>query len=390
MNSEFPYAVLGLDKSLDDFRREAFARLAEVHAEYAAKGFLPAHLNLNRGPARGLIELGNFSRHRLYQDIAALLQQAFPFTATEKWLDYHAAQILVTRKPALQATGTIIFSRKNPGGNLKIPKGRLVKTKPDGLGEVYRFVTTAEAIMADGSLTVEAPVIAETYGQASNVTAGAICEIVTATSGVDAVTNSADWLLTEGADEEGDESLRRRYVLAWKSISGLNKYFYESLAMSVPGVDSVQVNDRHPRGQGTVDVIITGAAVMPTGNLIAKVAALIEAERPQIDDALVLAPKPVEAVLKLCLKITDGNHEAITLEIENRLRALFEPSRKDYGVKLLKIGEDLTLSRLHSECLKVSGVKSVVIESPAGDVAVPMGGLAVLKSLAIESVSDDE
>ncbi len=97
MNSEFPYGVLGLDKSLDDFRRETFARLEEVHAEYAALGYLPASLNLNRGPARGLIELGNFGRFRLYQDIAALLEQAFPFTAAGKWLDYHAAQILLPR-----------------------------------------------------------------------------------------------------------------------------------------------------------------------------------------------------------------------------------------------------------------------------------------------------
>ncbi len=387
MNSEFPYGVLGLDKSLDDFRREAFARLEEVHAEYAALGYLPASLNLNRGPARGLIELGNFGRFRLYQDIAALLEQAFPFTAAGKWLDYHAAQILLTRKPALQATGTITFSRKNPGGNVKIPKERLVKTKPDGLGEVYRFVTTAEAVMPEGALSVDVPVIAETYGQASNVTAGAICEIVTATFGVDAVANSADWLLSEGADEEGDASLRQRYILAWRSVGGLNKYFYEGLAMSVAGVDSVQVHDRHPRGQGTVDVIIKGAAGIPTESLIGKVTEVIQADRPQNDDVLVLPPVPVEADLRLCLKITAGSHAAIKLEAENRLRALFEPRQADYGVKLLKIGEDLTRSRIHSECLKISGVKSVAIESPAADLYVPFGGLAVLKNIAVEPMT---
>jgi len=383
----FPYARLGLDKSLAEVRADIYARLDEMHAEYLAQGWLPAALSLNRGPARGLIELGNWGRHQLNQDISALIPQCFAAYAGGSWLDLHAADVLLERKPALQATGKIIFSRRATGGNVKIPAGRLVRTKPDGLGERYRFVTTEEVVLLEGELSVSAPVVAETYGQASNVTLGTICEIVTAIGGVDEVSNAADWLSSEGADEEDDESLRYRYYLRWKSISGLNKYFYEGLALSVAGVEAVKVDDRHPRGQGTVDVYIKGAAGLPTQSLIDQVTAVIEADKPQIDDFLVRSPSPVPAVLDIVLQVIDGDHESLMNQVENRLRAMFQTPLKDLGVEILGIGEDLTHSRIHHEVMKSPGIKKAEIISPAADLSVPVGGLAVLESLNVGSVA---
>jgi uncharacterized phage protein gp47/JayE len=386
----FPYARLGLDKTLGEVRSGLFARLDDIHADYLAKGWLPAALNLNRGPARGLIELGNWGRYQVNRDITALIPQCFAAYAGGSWLDLHAADVLLERKPALQAAGKITFSRQQAGGNVKIPAGRLVRTKPDGLGEIHRFVTTEEVVLLENELTVSAPVIAETYGQASNVTAGTIREIVTAIGGVDAVSNSADWLISEGADEEDDDSLRNRYFLQWKSISGLNKYFYESLALSVPGVAAVKVNDRHPRGQGTVDIYIKGAAGMPTQGLIGQVTAIIEENKPQIDDFLVKAPSPVPVNLNIVLHITSGSHEVIKAEAENRLRALFMSPAKTLGINLLNIGEDLTHSRIISEGMKSLGVKKVEVKSPAADLVISVGQLAVLDSLAISALDAEE
>ncbi len=386
----FPYARLGLDKTLGEVRTDMFQQLEDVHGDYAQKGWLPAALNLNRGPMRGLIELGNWGRHQLNQDITALIPQCFALYATGSWLDLHAADVLLERKQALQATGRVLFTRGRAGGNIKIPAGRLIRTKPDGLGAVYRFVTTEETVLPENELSVPVPVVAESYGQASNVTAGAICDIVTAVNGVDGVTNDSDWLLTEGADEEDDDSLRHRYFLRWMSISGLNKYFYESLAFSVPGVAAVKVHDRHPRGQGTVDVYIKGAAGLPTQSLIDQVTAVIEADKPQIDDFLVLAPTPVPVDIDLILQITEGDHQALKLQVENRIRALFQTPQKDLGVELLDINEDLTHSRIHYEALKSPGVKKVIIKGPAQDLSVPFGGLARLESLSIDSEAAEE
>jgi len=387
---KFPYARLGLDKSLDEVRTDMFQRLDSVHEEYQQKGWLPAALNLNRGPARGMIELGNWGRHQLNQDISALIPQCFALYASGAWLDLHAADVLLTRKEALQATGLVIFNRGAGSGNIKIPAGRLVRTKPDGLGRRYRFVSTEESVLPEGETSVKVPVVAEDYGQAANVTAGAICEIVTAVAGIDSVTNEADWLLSEGADEEDDESLRHRYFLRWMSISGLNKYFYESLALSVAGVESVKVHDRHPRGQGTVDVYLKGAAGLPTQSLLDQVTAVIEEEKPQIDDFLVLSPTPYPASISLTLEISSGDQEEIKAAVEGRLRAMFQTPQKGLGVSLLKIGEDLTHSRIISEAMKSPGVKRVLIESPAADLEIPLGGLAVLESLSIESITVEE
>lgn len=347
-------------------------------------------MNLNRGPARGLIELGNLGRFQANRDLTALIPQCFAAYATGSWLDLHAADVLLERKPALQAAGRIVFSRKAVAGNVKIQAGRLVRTKPDGLGEIYRFVTTEEVVLLEGELSVSAPVVAETYGQASNVTVGAICEIVTAIGGVDAVSNAANWLTSEGADEENDDSLRNRYFLQWKSISGLNKYFYESLALSVPGAEAVKVNDRHPRGQGTVDIYIKGSAGLPTEGLISQVSAVIEENKPQIDDFLVKAPTPVAADLDILLLITSGNLELIAAEVENRLRAFFQTPSKSLGVSLLNIGEDLTHSRVISEGMKSAGVKSVVVNNPAADLVIAAGELAVLNSLNISTRDTEE
>jgi uncharacterized phage protein gp47/JayE len=239
-------------------------------------------------------------------------------------------------------------------------------------------------------LTVAAPVIAESYGQAANVTAGAICEIVTPAAGVDGVTNTADWLTGEGADEEDDAGLRRRYVLRWQSISGLGKYFYESLAMSVPGVLAVKIDDRHPRGQGTVDVYVKGAAGLPTQNLLAQVTAVIEADKPQIDDFLVKAPAPVPVTVDIVLRLTAGEAAATSLAVENRLRAMFQRPAKDLGVEPLQIGGDLPRARIIYEALKTAGVKDVFFNSPGADVTVPPGGLAVLESLTIACEAADE
>lgn len=55
-----------LSKSIGDIRSGLFARIEAVQDEYAAKGWLPARLNLNKGIARGFIELFAWGLWQLY------------------------------------------------------------------------------------------------------------------------------------------------------------------------------------------------------------------------------------------------------------------------------------------------------------------------------------
>jgi phage-related baseplate assembly protein len=223
-----------------------------------------------------------------------------------------------------------------------------------------------------------ATVEAEEYGRQGNVTQGMICEIATTIPGVDGVINDADSLVVEACDKELDGPLQERYVLAWKNVNGLTKYAYESWARSVPGVISARVMDLHPRGQGTVDVVVKGAAGIPTQELIDKVKEVIEVNRPINDDVKVKGPVPVNAFIEAELVLVSGTPEIILSTATTRINAMFEDPTVFPGIEPLQIGEDLTLDRLGFVLMGISGIKRIKWPEGAGDILVPPDGLAVL------------
>lgn len=380
-------SIQGLvSKSLETLRQEMFDNLTAKQEEYAAKGWLPIRLNLNKGIVRGLIEMWCWGLWQLYQFLALVLNQAFPDKATGLWLELHCRQVGITRKPATKAAGTVYFTRAGIAGNVPIPAGRVVRSKPDGTGTIYRYVTSAAVILPDGATEVAAPVVAEEYGAAANATAGQICEISTMILGVDAVENRSDWLATEGADGEKDEPLRLRYQLAWKALSGCTKYAYEAWAREVTGVIDVKILDQHPRGQGTVDVLVVGSAGIPTQQLLDAVSDNIlgtggnDEKYPINDDVQVKGPTPVYVNYAAELELTSGNPVDIVTEAENRLRALFAVVPTVTGILPLGIGFDATADRLNAVSM-VAQVKR--INTAYADVPVPDDGLAVLQTLTL-------
>ena len=242
-----------------------------------------------------------------------------------------------------------------------------------------------------GTDHVDVEVEAEDYGAAANAGAGQICELVTPVTGVSGVTNPAGWLTEEGADEETDAQLRERYALQWQASNGCTKYAYMAWALSVPGVTSVSILDQHPRGQGTVDIVVRGADVLPTAALLEKVRAAIAPHTPINDDWLVKGPEPVAAVMDGTLEYTTGDPDAIRAQAENRLRALFAETSPLADVTALQIGQDLTLDLLTHTVMAVPGVKRVTWASPAQDVLpVPADGVACLERLALRAVRAEE
>lgn len=375
-----------VSKSLDTIRQEMFDRIAEVQEEYYAKGWLPIRLNLNKGIVRGMIELWCWGLWQLYSFLALVLKQAFPDTATGFWLELHCKQVGVVRHEATKAVGTIYFTRAGLVGNVRIPAGRVVRTKPDASGSIYRYVTTAAVVLLDGLSEVAVEVEAEEYGAAANATVGQISEIVTVIPGIDAVENRAGWITVEGSDLEEDESLRLRYQLAWKERNGCTKYAYEAWAREVVGVVQVKIRDQHPRGEGTVDVVIVGSAGAPTQNLIDAVDANIngtgnaDEKRPINDDVLVLGAELVHTSVTAQLEIKYGDPVALVAEAENRVRALYSPTQVITTLPPFGIGGDVTRDLLISAMMQ-PGVKRVSLVF--ADVVVPEFGLAVLDDLTI-------
>lgn len=380
-----------LSREISELRSRLFGRVEEIQDEYQAKGWLPARLNLNKGIIRGLLELFAWGQWQLYNFLAVVHKQAVPADSDGDWLDLHARQVAEGRKLATKAVGKIKFMRGDGNGNVLIPKGRIVRTLPDGNGRVFRYVTTASSVLPAGEDSVLVEAEAEEYGADSNASAGQICELVTPVAGISGVANSAEWLMSEGANEESDSQLRERYSLAWAANNGCTKYAYMAWALRVPGVTSVSILDQHPRGQGTVDIVVRGSDILPTDALLEKVRGAIAPNAPINDDWLVKGPVPVPCRIDGAIEYIMGDPEAIRHEAENRIRAMFAETSPIADVTAMRIGQDLTLDLLTHTLMAVAGIKRVIWQSPQADVVrVAPDGVATLESLNLTIIQASE
>ncbi len=367
-----------IEKTLEEIREDLFSRISQVQQD----GWLPERLNLNKGVVRGLIEIWAWGLYQLYLFLTFVLKQAFPSEASETWLDLHCGQVGVTRLEATKATQAFYWTREGTTGNVPIPAGRIVKTKPDGQGVIYRFISTEAVVMPDGASEVACAFIAEEYGTGSNITVGNDLEIATTVQGIDAVEIRADSLISEGTDRESDSALFERYQLAWLDVGGATKYAFMSWARSVAGVSDVAVIDNHPRGQGTVDVVLSGAAGMPTQALIDAVDAVVQVNRPINDDVLVKAPTAVDITVTAELELVSGDASQIAETAEAVIGAFFAD---------LAVGEDVTLDKLVVVLMEIDpGVKKINWTAPAADVQIDADELGILQGVTITTTTATE
>jgi len=85
------------------------------------------------------------------------------------------------------------------------------------------------------------------------------------------ISNSAGWITREGSDNEDDESARERTLRSWSELALVPlRDTYINVCSAIAGVLYVTVKDQHPRGQGTVDIIITSEAGTATEDLLEK------------------------------------------------------------------------------------------------------------------------
>lgn len=394
-------STLRLSKTLDEVRTMVFGHIEDVQEEYIAKGWIPRRLNLNKGVVRGLLEVVCWGLYQLYQFLASVFIQAAPKNCTdEQWMEWHCEQVEAPRKLATKAEGLVVFSRSGTSGNLPIKAGRIVRTDPDGAGDIYRYVTSEDTVIAAGQSEVAVPVVAEEYGAKANATTGQIIEMVTPVTGIEAVTNEADWLTREGTDLETIDQMKERYQVRWLGNNGVSKYAYKSWALSVTGCVAATILDQHPRGQGTVDVIVKGAAGIPTTSLLDDVRAAVnrgampddtEPGTPINDDWDVRAPTAVPITINAELVLIPGTHEeTVKQETTKRIQALFKDPSTVSGVSPLQIGVDVPRDLLISVIKPVLGVKKINWTLPTEDVAVGTDGLATLQSLNLTAAEATE
>ena len=116
-----------IKKTLEQVRQDLFSRINSIQDQ----GWLPQRLNLNKGVARGLIELWAWGLYQLYQFMVVVFGQLFPSLATGMWLDLHCSQVGVIRQANTKALGKVNFYREDTTDNISIRKDMILRTRPE-------------------------------------------------------------------------------------------------------------------------------------------------------------------------------------------------------------------------------------------------------------------
>jgi uncharacterized phage protein gp47/JayE len=363
-------------KTFDELIEESRQRLI-------AKGSSITNWNIG-GIFRTLTELAMQAVADLYALLVKIVPMGYAKTATGQWLDLAAEDIMVPRHLEKKTVGLALFGRLQPGPGVRIEVNTIVKTDMASDGDELRYFVTAETMLPEGALEVAVPVKAEFAGARYNVGQGYIKNLVTHIDGIDSVSNAAAWITEEGADQEEDEPYRERYFLKWDELStGSTGQAYVSWARAVTGVMDAAVNDRNPRGQGTINVYITSTDGQPSQDLIGDVIAAIEKKRPQCVDVLITGPqlRVIDYDVTCWLPPNSGDEAATLAEAQAIIQAMHvKDATRDLDI--YRIGTDVIQARLNHYLMGIKDMFNVTINSPA-DTAMAENELAIRGTINI-------
>ena len=236
------------------------------------------------------------------------------------WVDLKTADYAKKRKRAQKTRGNVTLSRMGVDGEaVKIPKGHVFKTIRDVNGEELRFFVIEAAVMQKGARTVDVLVEAETEGSRYNVPKEQITRSLTYL-GEFSISNGSDWIVREGSDTEDDQGLKARTLRSWSELAQRAiEDTYINAAEGVAGVLFAQADCDHPRGQGTVDVIVTGTAGEATEGLLATVREAVDKIAGPYDNILVKSSQTVTQDIEAEVTVSGSAPDE---EVTNRVKAI--------------------------------------------------------------------
>ena len=312
--------------------------------------------------------------------LRAFLNNAFVTHASGAWLDLKATDYSKKRKKAQKAQGLVTVSRTDAEGDaVKIEKGHVFKTKKDINGEELRFFVLEATVLQKGAREVDVLVEAEMEGSRYNVPEGQITRSLTFLNGIDEITNGADWITREGSDTEDDDGLKTRTLRSWSELAArpIEDTFINA-AESVPGVLFAQADCQHPRGQGTVDVIVTGTAGEATEGLLDAVREAVDKIAGPYDNILVkssvVVPQDIEVVVATDDVSDDAEIKGKVASVLTELLAV-RKGRKFY---------ELTLSDInHAIRSSYTAATNVSVTTPAQDVKLDKDKVITLGAVTV-------
>lgn len=298
-----------------------------------------------------------------------LKTQTFAQTATDAQLEMRAQERGLFRKPAAAASGALTFGRSTAlWFNVTIPEGTVCASSGTGAA---RYVTTQDATLPQGSLTVSVPAAAEEAGAAGNANSATVTVMVTPPASIETVTNTAAF--TGGEDAESDDSLRARLLSSYAApANGTNAAWYRQAATACDGIHSAGVVPR-ANGVDTVAVYLGGKGAAPSAAQVQAVADMLNAAKEINVDVTVQAAQTVAADVT-CTVENDGAATDAAMVTACRQAIL------DYFGGLA-VGEAVVLSAMTAK-LFATGLISDCSFSTAGR-AMAANQLAVIGALTV-------
>lgn len=276
------------------------------------------------------------------------LQMMHPMWAEGVWLDYHAHDIGIERRPANKAYGDLTV--KGKPGRL-IPKGFIFSVPSIDGAAAIDFETCDEAIIPEsGELTI--PIQALLGGRVGNVPNDTVTIMRSPISGIISITNKN--AITGGAEQESDASLRQRIddinAGRGKSYTG-NNADYQRWAQEVPGVGLAHTVPEY-KGPNSVKLIVVDTNGMPANQQILSAVfrhiwgsdkledrkSLTRIAPIGVIDFEVAAPQPIPIKYKFRLRLASG---ADVDTIKSRYKAAL----MQYYMSVMKAPGDVKLIR---------------------------------------------
>lgn len=347
-------------------------------AQLQAEGFVITNFN-SGGIFNALLMIALRIRIELRTLSRTLLNNMFVTHAQGDWLNLKAADYSKQQKEALKAQGYVTVSRGDTDEAILVPKGQVFKTIKDINGEELRYFVLNDTILQQGQNTVDVLIEAENAGAKYNVPAGQITRSLTYIDGGCTLANTTGWLTREGSDEEDLESLRERTLRSWSELATQTTADkYKNACEAVPGVLFVKVDDLHPRGQGTVDIIVTSPTGSATESLINQVKAAADKIKGPYDNVLVKSSVTVSQAITVTVTISEAiSDTGITDAVTAALTDLLKVSRnRDLNV--------LTQADIiYAIKSKVSYIRNVRIAVPDEDITLEADKVIILGTVTV-------
>lgn len=301
--------------------------------------------------------------HGLYGFIVWLSKQLVPYTATESYLERHAAWWGIRRKAAAYSRGRAVFTG-TPGS--KIEAGVILASAEDQkylVPEAGRLDDAGRAALAVRSLT---------GGGGADLPVGSILRLISPQSGVKSEARVDEGGLSGGAAVEDDDSLRSRFLdRVQEPPQGGTAHDYRQWALAVPGVTRAWAygNLLGPGTVGLTFVCDEAADIIPNPEKVAEVQAYIDepVRKPVTADVIVYAPlaESVDIRIRALTPDTEKVKAAVTAE----LAALF--------VREAVPGGRILVSHIREAISLSAGEYDHVLVSPTDNLR-PGGGTLIM------------